>query len=249
MPEDCMNAGDLKKHEIATACERWHMGDPLAALAATLNTNSKQLALAFLLAGLTPDRVGIGVRTGRWGRLPMEGGADTKAKPDTKGKPKAQPAAEFPADSPFRYGLRPRRAMVPHVLFGEDIKLFSADSLTTKVDDLHRAALPLEYIRALTGADEKLVRTRASVLRRQNVKHMLLTLADLDCDPLGAAMSAPATIEVRRDGMRFTMTLATKRFAAETLPPLVDFEDEDGEPSVSDLITMARGNEPWPGNG
>lgn len=204
-PEDCVNADELKTHQIATACERWHMGDPLAALAATLHTSAKQLAVAFLLAGFTPDRVGIGARTGKWGRLPSDGEGDTKGKARANTKPtgtaKAKPTntqpanaatAKLTADSPFSYALRPVRAMVPHVLFGESIKRFSSDNLTTKVDDLHRAALPLEYIRALTGADEALVRARASVLKRQNVRHKLLTLADLDCDPLAEVTSKPA---------------------------------------------------------
>ncbi len=188
-PEECLTADDLKTHQIATACERWHMGDPLAALAATLNTSAKQLAFAFLLAGYTPDRVGIGERTGRWGRLSLQGDADTKGK-QTGAEAQPQPAA-LPADSPFKYDLRPPRPMAPYVLFGEGIKPFTQDGLVTKVDDLHRAALPLEYIRALTGADEELVRTRASVLKRQNVRHMLLTLADLDSDPLAWTVSAP----------------------------------------------------------
>jgi hypothetical protein len=189
-PEDCLTTDDLKTHQIATACERWHMGDPLAALAATLNTSAKQLAFAFLLAGYTPDRVGIGERTGRWGRLSLQGDADPKGK-QTSAKAQPQPA-ELSADSPFKYNLRPPRPMAPYVLFGEGIKPFTQDGLVTKVDDLHRAALPLEYIRALTGADEKLVRTRASVLKRQNVRHMLLMLADLDGDPLACIVSAPA---------------------------------------------------------
>lgn len=50
----------------------------------------------------------------------------------------------------------------------------------------------------------------------------------------------PATIEVQRDGMRFTITLATRRLT--TLPPLVDLGDD--KPSVSDLIIEARGNTP-----
>ena len=185
-PEECLTADDLKTHQIATACERWHMGDPLAALAATLNTSAKQLALAFLLAGYTPDRVGIGERTGRWGRLTLQGDADPRGKQTGA---KAQ-SAELLADSPFRYDLRPPRPMAPYVLFGEGIKPFTQDGLVTKVDDLHRAALPLEYIRALTGADEKLVRARATVLKRQNVRHMLLTLADLDGDPLAWTVKA-----------------------------------------------------------
>lgn len=171
-PDDCVEADDLKPHQIAVACERWHMGDPLGALAATLGTNPKQLALAFLLAGLTPDRVGIGQRTGRWGRAP--GDADNA--PVTTG-------------SPFWYALRPKRPMVPYVLFGEDIRPFNQDSLVTKVDDLHRAGLPLDYIRALTGADEALVRARVAALRRQGVRHTLATLAELDADPLAAVRS------------------------------------------------------------
>lgn len=174
--DELVTADDLKRHDVATACERWHMGDPLSALATTLDTNAKQLALAFLLAGFTPDRVGIGQRSGRWGKTQAD----------------SQPT-QLPDDSPFRYDARPNRAMTPHTLFGEAITPFNKDSLATKVDDLHRCALPLEYIRALTGASEAMVRSRAATLKRQGVRHALRTLGELDHDPLNIEAAAAAT--------------------------------------------------------
>lgn len=179
-PEEIVMADDLKPQEVAVACERWHNGDPLAALAAAVGTSAKQLAIAFLLAGFTPDRVGVGKRTGRWGRIP----------------PELAPA--FVEKGKFDYSARPLRPMTTYQLYGEDAEPFTEDDIVTKVDDLHRCSMPLEYILALTGANEVLVRERVAVLKRQNVRHALMSVAEFATDPLdlgGSTTVRAASVE------------------------------------------------------